>query len=152
MTFRCAMLASVIRSDALAAGEAERGLLFNACPVRTALLVINAGAPRVLNTYDLLGRTVGCVSPRFPPYGRQLRVEGYVPVGILVNESGNVARARALGGHHLVIPSALEAATQWIFRGATQNGHAASFYGILTFHFSTSGLEKAGASCLSAHW
>lgn len=150
------MLASVLWSDALAAGEAERALLFNACPVRTALLVTNAGAPRVLNTYDLLGRTLGCVSPRFPPYGRQLRLEGYVRVGILVNESGKrrlCARARWTPARHSICtPSALEAATQWIFRPATQNGHSASFYGILTFHFSPCGSEKAGASYLSAHW
>lgn len=84
--------------------------------------------------------------------GRQLRLEGYVHIGILVDESGQVSCAQVVSGHPIIVGSAIEAARHWKFRPATQNGRKVAFYGVLAFHYSTSEHVKKSGSCLEAHW
>ena len=131
---------------------AERGTLLEGCPANGPLLLNQAGVPRVLDGHTLANRTSACVAPKFPAVARQLRFEGSVVVGVLVNEAGRVACARLVSGHPLMTGSAIEAARQWTFRPATQRGRAVSFYGALAFHYSTSGTGKKAGSCMDAHW
>jgi periplasmic protein TonB len=97
-------------------------------------------------------RATACVSPTFPALARQARLDGYVRVGILVDETGRVACVHLISGHPLIISTAIEAARQWKFRPATQNSRPVSFYGILAFHYSTSGQKSRSSACLEAHW
>ena len=140
-------------------GVAEREPPIQGCPAEEPLLSDKAGAPLVLSGRSLASRVTACVSPRLPVLARQARLEGQVHVGILqvhvgilVNRTGRVACVHLINGHPLLVGSAIEAARQWTFRPATQKRRAVSFYGILAFHYSTSGTTTKSGPCLDAHW
>jgi TonB family protein len=120
------------------------------CPATEPVFFKATGAVEILSDQVLARRAVGCVAPKLPPFARQLRLNGYVRVGVLVNEAGRVTCVHLVSGHPLLIGSAIDAARQWIFRPVTQNGRTVSVYGILAFHYSTDGGKTR--SCLDAHW
>ena len=51
--------------------------------------------------------------PAYPPLARQARIQGTVRLYVIFDSSGTVVYARALSGHPLLIPSALEIVKQW---------------------------------------
>lgn len=59
---------------------------------------------------------------KLPVLARQARIEGYVWVRLLVDETSQVTCVRAISGHPILIGSAIDAARQWTFRPITQNG------------------------------
>jgi len=129
---------------------AELESLAKFCPATEPVLLKATGTVEILSDRVLASRAVGCVAPKLPALARQARLEGYVLVGVLVNEAGLVTCAHLISGHPLLVGSAIDAARQWIFRPATQNGRTVSVYGILAFHYFTGGGKKR--SCLDAHW
>ena len=129
---------------------AEPESLTKFCPATEPLLVKATGAVEILSDRVLASRAIGCVAPKLPALARQARLEGYVLVGVLVNEAGLVTCVHLISGHPLLVGSAIDAARQWIFRPVTQNGRTVSVYGVLAFHYSTGGGKKR--SCLDAHW
>ena len=105
-----------------------------------------------LNTAALLKRAIHCKAPSMPAMARQARIEGQVLVDILVDTNGQVACARLISGHPLLVASAINAAKDWKFRPMKQHGKVVSFYGHLIFHFSTGGTAKDENHCIVAHW
>src|SRR5260370_6061037 len=103
-------------------GAAEIDSLTKLCPATGALLLNADGALKLLSERVLASRAIGCVAPRLPALARQARLEGYVRVGVLVNETGRVTCVHLISGHPILIGSAIEAARQWVFRPVTQNG------------------------------
>lgn len=132
-------------------GTVEQNPVIQGCPSSGPSL-LERGGQRILSSRDLERRTISCVSPKFPGLARQMRLEGQVHIAILVDESGQVVCAHVVSGHPIMIGSAIDAARQWKFRPAVQHGRRVAFYGILAFHYSTSGNVKKRGSCLEAHW
>jgi protein TonB len=62
------------------------------------------------------------VQPEYPPLAKQAHVWGVVVVNAVIDEHGNVVQARALNGHPLLIPAALNAVLQWKYEPTTLNG------------------------------
>jgi protein TonB len=62
------------------------------------------------------------IQPEYPPLARQAHVWGVVVVNAVIDEHGNVVQARALSGHPLLIPAALNAVLQWKYEPTTLNG------------------------------
>jgi len=56
--------------------------------------------------------------PAYPPLARQARIQGTVRLYVLIDASGMVVYAKALSGHPLLIPSALEIVKQWQYEPA----------------------------------
>ena len=106
---------------------------------------------RVLETKELIKRSSHCEPPKMPALLRQARFQGGVVVSILVDSQGKVTCAQLIHGHPLIAAAALEAAKKWTFRPMKRRGRPVSFFGHLTFQFSTSGVS-APESCTSAHW
>jgi TonB family protein len=130
---------------------AEPDSLVQGCPAREPLLRKRDGTLRILDSHGLAKRTTACVAPKFPALLRQAQFEGSVLVGVLVDENGRVTCARVLSGHPLVTGSAIDAARQWTFRPAMEKGRAVSFYGVLSFRFSTSGVRNKAGACFDPH-
>jgi TonB family protein len=105
-----------------------------------------------LTTDELIESSTLCVAPKLPPLLRQARFEGQVLVDVLVNEKGKVICAKLISGHPLLASSAIDAATQWTFHPKKQGEKEVSFYGHLSFHFSTSGSSKSENRCIEAHF
>lgn len=134
---------------------AETESLTQFCPATGPLLLKATGVVEILGDRVLASRAIGCVAPELPELARQAsfsqaHFNGYVRVGVLVNEAGLVTCGHLINGHPLLAGSAIDAARQWIFRPATQNARAVSVYGVLAFHYSPSGGKER--SCLDAHW
>jgi protein TonB len=62
------------------------------------------------------------VQPEYPPLAKQSHVWGIVVVSAVIDEHGNVVQARALSGHPLLIPAALNAVLQWKYQPTLLNG------------------------------
>jgi protein TonB len=62
------------------------------------------------------------VQPEYPPLAKQSHVWGIVVVSAVIDEHGNVVQARALSGHPILIPAALNAVLQWKYQPTLLNG------------------------------
>jgi protein TonB len=62
------------------------------------------------------------VQPEYPALARQTHISGAVVVNAVIDEHGNVVQARALSGHPILIPAALNAVLQWKYEPTTLNG------------------------------
>jgi len=60
------------------------------------------------------------VSPAYPELARRMNVSGTVRVEITITPAGSVKSAKALGGHPLLIDSAIDAVKKWKFEPATE--------------------------------
>jgi protein TonB len=75
------------------------------------------------------------VQPEYPPLARDAHVWGTVVVDAVIDEHGNVAGARALSGHPLLIPAALKAVLQWKYEPTLLNGTPVAVEMEVTVHF-----------------
>lgn len=80
------------------------------------------------------GRVLKRVEPTNPTAAMS-RLTGTVVVEVLVDEQGNVASARGLSGHPVLMNAALSAARRWKFEPSKLNGSAVQATGQITFNF-----------------
>ena len=80
------------------------------------------------------------VQPEFPALAKQSHVWGTVVVSAVIDEHGNVVQARALSGHPILIPAALNAVLQWKYEPTLLNGSPVAVEMEVTVRF------KLGAS------
>ena len=55
------------------------------------------------------------VQPNYPALARQIRVQGVVTLEAIIGSDGTIQQLRALSGHPLLIPSAVQAVQQWLY-------------------------------------
>jgi TonB family protein len=58
------------------------------------------------------------VPPSYPELAKKMNVSGTVKVEVVITAAGTVKSAKALGGHPLLIESALDAVKKWKFEPA----------------------------------
>ena len=58
------------------------------------------------------------VKPIYPELAKKMNVSGAVKVEVVITPAGTVKSAKALGGHPLLIESALDAVKKWKFEPA----------------------------------
>ena len=64
-------------------------------------------------------RKVLVIAPaEYPSLAKQMRVEGAVKIEVVVEPSGKIRDAKVVGGHPLLIDSAMKSAKQWKFEPA----------------------------------
>jgi protein TonB len=66
------------------------------------------------------------INPKYPTLAREAQIHGTVDVDAIIDEKGNVVRARAVGGHPLLIAEALKAVLQWKYEPTSLNGQPVS--------------------------
>jgi periplasmic protein TonB len=66
------------------------------------------------------------IDPEYPTLAREGRIRGVVVVDAIIDERGNVAQARVVSGHPLLIAAALRAVLQWKYEPTTLNGQPVS--------------------------
>jgi TonB family protein len=64
------------------------------------------------------------VQPIYPALARQIRVQGVVALEAIIGIDGTIQQLRALNGHPLLIPSAVQAVQQWMYSPTVLNGKA----------------------------
>jgi len=73
-------------------------------------------------------------------------------VGVLVNRDGQVGCVKAISGHPLLIGPTMNTAAKWTFKPYSRHGSPVSFYGRLSFHYSTSTSAEQPRGCMEARW
>ena len=62
------------------------------------------------------------VDPVYPPLAAQARIQGIVKLQVTIGKNGQVQNAMVISGHPLLVPAALEAVKQWVYRPTLLNG------------------------------
>lgn len=60
--------------------------------------------------------------PVYPPLARQARISGVVRLEGVIARDGTIQQLRAVSGHPLLIPAALDAVRKWVYQPTLLNG------------------------------
>lgn len=92
--------------------------------------------PTVLKLSSLVNsKIISKPAPPYPPLARAARVEGAVPVEILIDEQGRVLSATPTGGPAMLRIAAQQAAFQARFTPTLLNGRPVKVSGVITYSF-----------------
>ncbi|MBX7169591.1 MAG: energy transducer TonB [Pyrinomonadaceae bacterium] len=89
----------------------------------------------IINGGVVNGKAISLPAPEYPPAAKAVGASGSVNVEVLVDENGDVISAKALSGHALLQPAAVNAAKQAKFQPLTLNGQKRKFTGIIVYNF-----------------
>lgn len=67
-------------------------------------------------------RLINMVRPVYPPLAKQARIQGTVRLQAIIAKDGSVIQLEVLGGHPLLVQSALDAVRQWRYQPTLLNG------------------------------
>ncbi len=83
----------------------------------------------------LNGKAISKPQPVYPPIAKAARASGTVTVQIVVDETGKVISASAVGGHPLLQQAAVGAARQARFSPTLLSGQPVKVSGVITYNF-----------------
>ena len=85
------------------------------------------------------GNLILRVQPLYPPLARQARIQGQVVLRAIIGRSGAIENLQVLGGHPMLVQSAIDAVKQWRYRPYSLNGEAVEVETQVTVNFVLSG-------------
>ena len=104
-------------------------------PSPTPITPVEPPVNRPVNVGLLNSRALNLPTPAYPSQARSLRIGGRVTVQVQIDETGNVAVARAVAGHPLLRQAAEAAARQSRFNPIRVNNQAVAANGVLIYNF-----------------
>jgi protein TonB len=99
--------------------------------------VPTAHPPRVSRMME--GNLIYRVQPQYPTLARQARVQGIVILRALITREGKIANLQVVGGHPLLVQSAMDAVLQWRYRPYYLNNEPVEVETQVTVNFTLSG-------------
>jgi len=91
-------------------------------PPPPAISVAPPQGPIAVGGDVLAAKIIRKVVPLYPPLARQTRVQGTVHLVGIIAKDGTVQKLRVESGHPLLVPYAVDAVRQWIYRPTLLNG------------------------------
>jgi TonB family protein len=79
------------------------------------------------------------VNPTYPALVKQVRIQGAVQLMATVGTDGRILNLQVLSGHPLLVPAALKAVKQWVFKPTLVNGNAVEVNTPVTINFTLTG-------------
>jgi protein TonB len=79
------------------------------------------------------------VQPSYPPLARQARIQGTVVLQAIIGKDGSIEHLRAVSGHPMLIPSAIDAVSQWKYKPYLLNGEPVEVDTQVTVNFTLAG-------------
>jgi len=76
--------------------------------------------------------------PVYPPLAKQARITGTVHLSAIIAKDGTIQKLEVIGGHPLLIPSALEAVKQWVYQPTLLNGEPVEVQTTIDVNFTLS--------------
>src|SRR5215831_11688844 len=70
--------------------------------------------PRI--SHRMEGSLIQRVQPEYPPLAKQARIQGTVLLHAVIDREGKIEDLQVLGGHPLLVETALKAVQQWRYR------------------------------------
>jgi protein TonB len=78
------------------------------------------------------------VTPNYPALANQARASGLVRLEAVISRNGTIESLPVISGHPLLVPAALEAVTQWVYRPMILNGDPVEVLTQIEVHFKLS--------------
>jgi TonB family protein len=91
--------------------------------------------PTRRTTAELMSAVIERPALGYPPLARAARISGKVEVEVVIDQHGNVKRARAVSGHPLLKDAAVASATQWKFETTRLSQTPTDVIGTVTVDF-----------------
>lgn len=91
--------------------------------------------PKVVHKGVITSQAVSLPKPGYPPIAKQMGIQGIVSVQVLIDESGKVISAKAVGGSPFLAAEAQKAALQARFSPTMLNDQAVKVSGVITYNF-----------------
>jgi periplasmic protein TonB len=85
------------------------------------------------------GLLVHKVSPTYPALARQARIQGSVVLQAVIGKDGSIQNLRAISGHPMLTPSAIDAVKQWRYKPYYLNGEPVEVDTQITVNFTLAG-------------
>jgi protein TonB len=85
------------------------------------------------------GNLIYRVQPSYPTLARQARIQGSVQLRAVISKNGTIGNLSILGGHAMLVASAIEAVKQWRYRPYLLNGEPIEVETEITVNFMLSG-------------
>jgi TonB family protein len=63
------------------------------------------------------------VTPAYPALAKDARIQGVVHFAVIIGKDGSITSIEVLSGHPLLVPAAMEAVKQWIYKPTLLNGN-----------------------------
>jgi periplasmic protein TonB len=79
------------------------------------------------------------ILPVYPPLAKQARVSGTVRLQGIISKEGTIQQLQVVSGHPLLVPAAIEAVKQWIYRPTLLNGEPVEVIAPIDVNFTLSG-------------
>ena len=84
-------------------------------------------------------RLVHEVKPAYPRLAKEGRVSGTVRMNAVIDKDGKVENLTIISGHPLLVPSAMDAVKQWVYKPTYLNGVPAEIETEIDVHFTLAG-------------
>lgn len=85
------------------------------------------------------GNLINQVKPTYPAIAKNARIQGSVVLHAIISKQGTIENLRAVSGHPMLIPSALEAVRQWRYKPYYLNGEPVEVETTVTVNFTLAG-------------
>jgi protein TonB len=79
------------------------------------------------------------VQPTYPPLARSARIQGQVVLQAVIGKDGAIQNLRALSGHPMLTPAAIDAVRQWRYKPYFLNGEPVEVDTQITVNFTLAG-------------
>src|SRR5438445_3597416 len=76
--------------------------------------------------------------PVYPPLAKQARIQGVVRLNAIIGKDGTIQDIKAASGHPLLVPAALEAVRQWVYKPTLLNGNPVEVVTVVDVNFTLS--------------
>lgn len=91
--------------------------------------------PKVVHKGVITSQAISLPKPNYPPLAKQMGIQGMVSVQVLIDETGRVISAKAVGGSPFLTAEAQRAALQARFSPTVLNDQAVKVSGVITYNF-----------------
>jgi protein TonB len=85
------------------------------------------------------GLLIHKVQPVYPPLARSARIQGQVVLQAVIGKDGTIQNLRAVSGHPMLTPSAIDAVKQWRYKPYFLNGEPVEVDTQITVNFTLAG-------------
>ena len=87
--------------------------------------------------------------PAYPPLAKQARIQGMVKLNAVIAKDGTIQDLKAVSGHPLLVPAALEAVRQWLYKPTLLNGEPVEVATIIDVNFTVEPVNAASKGRLT---
>jgi len=97
------------------------------------LLGLAAMDPNALGQAEMTRKVKSKTPPEYPQLARRMNISGVVKIQVTVAANGSVKNVKVVGGHPILVSSALEAIKKWRYEPANEETT-----GVIEFRFDPS--------------